>query len=46
MKPTEDLKKEHEAIKLMLRILEEVSKRLEAGEKVNAEYLDSILEFI
>jgi hemerythrin-like domain-containing protein len=46
MKPTEDLKKEHEAIKLMLRILEEVSKRLEAGEKVNAEHLDSILEFI
>lgn len=46
MKPTEDLKKEHEAIKLMLRILEEVSKRLEAGTKVNAEHLDSILEFI
>ena len=46
MKPTEDLKKEHEAIKIMLRILGEVSKRLDAGEKVNAEHLDSILEFI
>jgi len=46
MKPTEDLKKEHEAIKLMLRILEKVSKRLEAGEKVNIEHLESILEFI
>jgi hemerythrin-like domain-containing protein len=46
MKPTEDLKKEHESIKLMLRILEEVSKKLEAGEKVDAGHLDSILEFI
>jgi hemerythrin-like domain-containing protein len=46
MKPTEDLKKEHEAIKLMLRILEEVSRRLETGEKVSAEHLDRILEFI
>jgi hemerythrin-like domain-containing protein len=46
MKPTEDLKKEHEAIKLMLRILEKVSERLEAGEKVSAEHLDRILEFI
>jgi hemerythrin-like domain-containing protein len=46
MKPTEDLKKEHEAIKVMLRILEEVSARLEAGKKVNPEHLDSILEFI
>jgi len=46
MKPTEDLKKEHESIKLMLRILEEVSKRLEAGEEVSSEHLDRILEFI
>ncbi len=46
MKATEDLKKEHEAIKLLLKILEEVSKRLEAGEKVKAEDLDGILEFI
>lgn len=46
MKPTEELKKEHEAIKLMLRILEKVSERLEAGEKVSTEHLDRILEFI
>lgn len=46
MKATEDLKKEHQAIKLMLRVLEEVSRRLEAGEKVNAKHLASILEFI
>jgi hemerythrin-like domain-containing protein len=46
MKPTEALKKEHEAIKLMLRILEEVSERLESGEKVGPERPESILEFI
>ena len=37
MKPTEQLKKEHEAIKLMLRILDAVSQKLESGEKINLE---------
>lgn len=46
MKPTDDLKKEHEAIKLMLRILEAISKMLESGEKVDAKHLDSMVEFI
>jgi hemerythrin-like domain-containing protein len=46
MKPTEELKKEHQAIKLMLRIMEEVSRRLESGEKISSAHLDSILEFI
>jgi hemerythrin-like domain-containing protein len=46
MKATEDLKKEHEDIKAMLRILDEVSDKLDAGEKVNPEHLDGILEFI
>ncbi len=46
MRPTEELKREHEAIKLMLRILEKVSEKLESGEDVNTDHLDKILEFI
>jgi DUF438 domain-containing protein len=46
MKPTEELKKEHEAIKLMVRIMGSVSDRLESGKKVDPKHLDSILEFI
>jgi len=46
MKPTEQLRKEHKAIKLMLDILEKVCERLESGQKVNPEHLDRILEFI
>lgn len=46
MKPTEQLKEEHEAIKLCLRILEKVSQKLESGEEVNSEHLDQILDFI
>lgn len=46
MKPTEELKKEHEAIKLMIRIMGRVSDRLESGMKVDPKHLDSILEFI
>jgi len=46
MKPTEELKKEHEAIKLMIRIMGSVSDRLESGKRVDPKHLDSILEFI
>jgi len=46
MTPTEQLKEEHEAIKLMLRILDKVCDKLESGEEVNPEHLDQILEFI
>jgi hemerythrin-like domain-containing protein len=46
VKPTEELKKEHEAIKLMIRIMGSVSDRLESGKKVDPKHLDSILEFI
>jgi hemerythrin-like domain-containing protein len=46
MKPTQDLKKEHEAIKLLLKILRKISEKLESGEKVSVKHLDSILEFI
>lgn len=46
MTPNEQLKEEHEAIRLMLRILEGVCTKLQAGEKVDPEHLDKILEFI
>ena len=46
MKPTEELMKEHEAIKLMIRIMGSVSDRLESGKKVDSKHLESILEFI
>ncbi len=46
MKPTEQLKEEHEAIKLALSILNNVSKKLAGGETVDQEDIDSILDFI
>jgi hemerythrin-like domain-containing protein len=46
VKPTEQLKDEHSAVKIMLQILEAVSKKLESGQKVSAEHLDMIIEFI
>lgn len=46
MKPTEQLKEEHEAIKLMLRISEKVCEKLESGEEVDPEHLEQIVEFI
>lgn len=46
MKPTEQLKEEHEAIKIMLGILDKISARLKSGEKVSTEHLDRALEFI
>jgi len=45
MKATEELKTEHEGIKLMLRILDSVSIKMNAGEKIQAEHLDGIVEF-
>ena len=41
----EQLKKEHEAIERMLKILEAVLKRLEAGEKTEPEHLSEIVDF-
>jgi hemerythrin-like domain-containing protein len=46
MKPTEQLKEEHQAIKLMLRISERVCEKLESGEEVNPEHLEQMIEFI
>ena len=45
MTPTEILKKEHDAIQVMLNILERVCDKLEMREQVNAEHLEQILEF-
>lgn len=46
MKPTDELKKEHEAIKLMLKIMDKVSDRLDARKNVEARHLEDIVEFI
>lgn len=46
MQATEELKKEHRAIEMMLRILSAVDKKIEAGEKIPQEHLEKIVEFI
>lgn len=46
MRPTEQLIEEHNAIKIMLKIIEKVSQKLQAGEKVDVKHLDSIVDFI
>jgi hemerythrin-like domain-containing protein len=46
MKPTEQLKEEHKAIKLVLKILEKFCEKLESKGKVNPEHLKQTLEFI
>lgn len=46
MRPTELLMEEHRAIERMLRIVEEVCRRLEAGQEIPADDLEQIVEFI
>ena len=46
MKPTEVLTTEHDAIKRMLQILGCVCDHLEAGEEVDSQHLEQIVEFI
>jgi hemerythrin-like domain-containing protein len=46
MKPTEELMAEHRAIERMLRILERVAERLEAGAPTDPADLEAIVEFI
>lgn len=41
----EQLKKEHEAIKVMLNILDKVCERLRSGEKIDPAHLNQILDF-
>jgi len=46
MKPTEELSHEHQAILLMIRILEKMSDRLRSGEKVDPLHLERAVDFI
>lgn len=46
MKPTDELKKEHRAIKIMLNILIELAGRLETGQGADLKDLNDILEFL
>lgn len=46
MKASEQLVAEHQAIKLMLSILEQICQRLESGRDVDTQHLERILEFI
>jgi hemerythrin-like domain-containing protein len=45
MKATQQLRAEHEGIQLMLRILEAICRKLEAGERVNPDHMEGIIEF-
>jgi hemerythrin-like domain-containing protein len=45
MKPTEEMREEHKAIKLMLNILEKVCAKLKSKEELPYRDFDSILEF-
>lgn len=46
MKPTDELKAEHEGILLMLKIMENICKTMKSPETVPVEHLDSIMEFL
>ena len=46
MKPTDDLKEEHRAVKLMLKILDGICTDIESGKSVKREYLDGLVEFM
>lgn len=45
VKATEQLKKEHNAVKLMLLVLDKLCKKLESGERIDPDHLDSLIEF-
>lgn len=46
MKPTTELSHEHQAILLLIRVLETMSGRLEAGEPVDPGHLEKAVDFI
>ena len=46
MKTTDELRKEHEGILLMLRILEAVSQKIQQGDRIDPDNLDKIVEFL
>jgi hemerythrin-like domain-containing protein len=45
-KPTQDLSEEHGSILLMLKIMEEIAKRLKNGDNINKEHLQRVVEFV
>lgn len=46
MKPTDDLKEEHHAVKLMLEILDGICTNIESGKDVKHEHLENVVEFL
>ena len=46
MKPTTELSQEHQAILLMIRVLERMGDRLEAGQAVDPAHLEQAVDFI
>ncbi len=46
MKPTDDLREEHKAVKLMLRILDGICMDIESGRSVKQENLQGLVEFM
>jgi hemerythrin-like domain-containing protein len=46
MKSTDELRKEHEGILLMLHILEAVSQKIRQGDRIAPDKLDKIVEFL
>ena len=46
MRPTDDLREEHRAVKLMLRILDGICTDIEFGKSVRQEHLEELVEFI
>ena len=46
MKPTEELKKEHEGILVMLDVLDRISERVVSGIHVPMEHFDQVMEFL
>ena len=46
MKATDALKHEHEAVKLMMRIMEVISARIRSGQKVQRQDLDNMTDFL
>ena len=46
MKATQQLKDEHESIKIMLNIMEKISNNLEKGKELNIDHYEKIIDFI
>ena len=46
MSVIEELKAEHEAVLLTIRILDQITDKLEAGQAIDVRHLDQILEFL